>query len=62
MPTAAGWFLARDRRRFRPSAVSLVVVSHAALGLLAPVLGQERDGWIALARRPALARLDAQEI
>ncbi len=48
--------LARDRRRFRLSAVPLVVVSHTALRLLALVLGQQRAGWTALARRPALER------
>ena len=56
LPAVAGCFLPPDRRRFRPSAVPLVVVSHTALRLLALVLGQERDGWIALGRRPALAR------
>jgi hypothetical protein len=33
-----------------------VVVSHTALRLLALVLGQHREGWAALARRPALER------
>jgi len=40
LPGVAGWLLARDRRRFRPSAVPLVVVSHTALRLLAFVRGQ----------------------
>ena len=48
--------LARDRRRFRPSAVPLVVVSHTALRLLALALGQRREGWAALARRPDMER------
>jgi hypothetical protein len=34
----------------------LVVVSHTALRLLALILGQHREGWAALARRPILAR------
>ena len=48
--------LARDRHRFRPSAVPLAVVSHTALRLLALALGQRREGWAALARRPDLER------
>ncbi len=57
LPAVAGWLLARDRRRFRPSALPLVVVSHTALRLLALFLGQHGDGWIALlARHPELAR------
>ena len=56
LPAVAWLLLARDRRRFRPSAVPLVVVSHTALRLLALVLGQQREGVGALARRPALER------
>jgi len=56
LPAVARLLLARDRRRFRPSAVPLVVVSHTALRLLALVLGQHREGWTALARRPVLER------
>ena len=56
LPTVAWLLLARDQRRFRPSAVPLVVVSHTALRLLALVLGQHREGWATLARRPALER------
>lgn len=56
LPAVARLLLARDRRRFRPSAVPLVVVSHTALRLLALVLGQHREGWAAIARRPALER------
>lgn len=48
--------LARDRRRFRPSTLPLVVVSHTGLRLLALVLGQHREGWAALARSPVLER------
>jgi hypothetical protein len=44
----------RDRRRFRPPAVPLVVVSHTALRLLALVLGQHREGSAGLANSPAL--------
>ena len=54
LPAVARLLLARDRRRFRPSADPLVVVSHTALRLLALVLGQRREGADALARRPAL--------
>lgn len=36
----AGWLLAWDRRRFRPAAQPLVVVSHTALRLLALTQGQ----------------------
>ena len=53
LPAVARLLLARDRRRFRPSAVPLVVVSHTALRLLALVLGQQREGADALARRPS---------
>ena len=42
LPAVARRLLARDRRRFRPPAVPLVVVSHTALRLLALVLGQRR--------------------
>lgn len=56
LPAVAWLLLARDRRRFQPSAVPLVVVSHTALRLLALVLGQQREGWAALARRPTLER------
>jgi thymidylate kinase len=56
LPAVAWLLLARDRRRVRPSAVPLVVVSHTALRLLALVLGQQRKGWAALACRPALER------
>ena len=56
LPAVARRLLARDRRRFRPSADPLVVVSHTALRLLALVLGQQREGVGALARRPALER------
>ena len=56
LPVVARLLLARDRRRFRPSAVPLVVVSHTALRLLALVLGQRREGVDALTRHPALER------
>ena len=56
LPAVAQRLLARDRRRFRPSAVPLVVVSYTALRLLALVLGQRREGADALARHPALER------
>ncbi|MBK8754753.1 MAG: hypothetical protein IPL99_25325 [Candidatus Competibacteraceae bacterium] len=56
LPVVARRLLARDRRRFRPSAVPLVVVSHTALRLLVLVLGQRREGVDALTRRPALER------
>lgn len=56
LPAVARLLLVPDRRRFRPSAVPLVVVSHTALRLLALVLGQHREGWVAIARRPALER------
>lgn len=54
LPAVARLLLARDRRRFRPSAIPLVVVSHTALRLLALILGQHREGWAVLANRPAL--------
>ena len=40
LPVVARLLLVRDRRRFRPSAVPLVVVSHTAVRLLALVQGQ----------------------
>ena len=54
LPAVARLLLARDRRRFRPSPVPLVVVSHTALRLLALILGQHREGWAGLPNRPAL--------
>ena len=55
LPAVARLLLARDRRRFRPSVVPLVVVSHTALRLLALVLGRQRERRDALGH-PALAR------
>jgi len=56
LPAAARLLLARDRRRFRPSAIPLVVVSHTALRLVALILAEQRAGGSGLARSPALER------
>ncbi len=56
LSAVARLLLARDRRRYRPSAAPLVVVSHTALRLLALLLGQQREEWATRARSPALER------
>lgn len=55
IPNIVRWLLERDLRRFRPSALSQVVVSHTVLRLLAFTLGQRRESEIALVRCSALA-------
>lgn len=56
LSAVARLLLARDRRRYRPSAAPLMVVSHTALRLLALLLGQQREEWATRARSPALER------